>query len=242
MVEPRALLRLDRQGGNSALPLHEQVYRQLRTRIESGALAGGTRLPAARTVAADLGVARNTVDAALLRLQQDGLVVRRAGAGSVVAEGVALASVAPVTRFAQLQRTHVLTLKVYAVAAPSLFPLDGLVDAALGAVRHATGEGSPTGVATDSLQRRGTLIVQASRDRNLAMLGLWEDDGSLEHSVWTAGADNLALFSRMTGPSLPLSPEALVVLAHEVRAWQRFCAGAGEVATVQEWESDVPGE
>lgn len=80
-----APLRVARGSRGAGVPLHEQVYRQFRDRIASGALVAGARLPAARVLARDLGVARITVDAAMARLQAEGLVVRRVGSGTVVA-------------------------------------------------------------------------------------------------------------------------------------------------------------
>jgi len=41
---------------SSAAPLHRQLYDWLREVILSGQLAGGRRLPATRTLAAELGV------------------------------------------------------------------------------------------------------------------------------------------------------------------------------------------
>lgn len=71
-----------RSGGVS---LQEQIYRQFLARIESGALAPGSRLPASRALARELGVARITVELAIRRLQAEGRVIRRVGSGTVVA-------------------------------------------------------------------------------------------------------------------------------------------------------------
>ncbi len=70
-------------------PLYTQVYRQVRAHILSGALKPGSRLPSARTLAADLQVSRNTVEAAFLQLVSEGFVERRVGSGSVVARAMA---------------------------------------------------------------------------------------------------------------------------------------------------------
>jgi GntR family transcriptional regulator/MocR family aminotransferase len=66
-------------------PAHARISERIRTAIASGALAPNARLPSSRTLARDLGVARNTVDWALGQLVADGYVVRRHGAGSFVA-------------------------------------------------------------------------------------------------------------------------------------------------------------
>ncbi|GAA4210298.1 MocR-like pyridoxine biosynthesis transcription factor PdxR [Actinocatenispora rupis] len=57
----------------------------LRDAVRSGRLAPGTRLPASRTLAADLGIARGTVTEAYRQLAAEGYLVARQGAGTVVA-------------------------------------------------------------------------------------------------------------------------------------------------------------
>lgn len=73
---------LDEAGGD---PLHVRVYRRLRGAVLGGALAPGDRLPSTRTLARDLGVSRNTVEAAFSQLDAEGYLERRVGAGSYVA-------------------------------------------------------------------------------------------------------------------------------------------------------------
>ena len=65
-------------------PAHARIGERIRAAIASGALAQKARLPSSRTLARDLGVARNTVDEALSQLVAEGLIVRRRGAGSFV--------------------------------------------------------------------------------------------------------------------------------------------------------------
>ena len=65
----------------------EQIRSQLAGLIDSGALAEGERLPTVRSLAADLGVAVNTVARAYRELESDGLVVTASRAGTVVAPG-----------------------------------------------------------------------------------------------------------------------------------------------------------
>lgn len=62
------------------------VYRQLADAITEGAFAPGDRLPSTRALAADLGVARGTVQAAYDRLLGEGLTEGRVGAGTFVAD------------------------------------------------------------------------------------------------------------------------------------------------------------
>ncbi|WP_436737151.1 PLP-dependent aminotransferase family protein [Streptomyces sp. BBFR102] len=58
----------------------------LRDAVRSGRLAPGTRLPSSRTLAADLGVARNTVADAYADLVAEGHLAARQGSGTRVAE------------------------------------------------------------------------------------------------------------------------------------------------------------
>ncbi|MBW8846243.1 MAG: PLP-dependent aminotransferase family protein [Burkholderiales bacterium] len=79
----------------SASPLQEQVYGRLRQAIAEGRLAPGERLPSTRSLAAQLNVARGTVDAAYGRLAGEGYVVGRGAAGTVVAADLNAAALAP---------------------------------------------------------------------------------------------------------------------------------------------------
>jgi DNA-binding transcriptional regulator YhcF (GntR family) len=65
----------------------EQIRTQLAGLIESGSLAEGERLPTVRGLAAELGVAVNTVARAYRELEAEGQVVTASRAGTVVAPG-----------------------------------------------------------------------------------------------------------------------------------------------------------
>jgi len=69
----------------SATAPYEQVREQIRAQVESGELAPGTRLPTVRALAADLGLAANTVARAYRELEALGVIETRGRAGSVVA-------------------------------------------------------------------------------------------------------------------------------------------------------------
>ncbi|MEU3485178.1 PLP-dependent aminotransferase family protein [Streptomyces massasporeus] len=62
------------------------LLRALREAVRSGRLAPGTRLPPYRSLAADLGVARNTVADAYAELVAEGWLTARQGSGTRVAE------------------------------------------------------------------------------------------------------------------------------------------------------------
>jgi DNA-binding transcriptional regulator YhcF (GntR family) len=69
----------------SSVAPYEQVRTQLAAAIESGALAAETKLPAVRALAADLGLAVNTVARAYRELELAGYVETRGRNGTVVA-------------------------------------------------------------------------------------------------------------------------------------------------------------
>ncbi len=77
------LIALDRSA-----PIQAQIYDRIRAAIAEGRLAAGERLPSARSLAAQLGVARGTVDAAYARLAGEGSVQGRGAGGTVVMPGL----------------------------------------------------------------------------------------------------------------------------------------------------------
>ena len=89
----------------AATPPYEQVRAQLAGHIRAGALRPGDRLPVVRALAADLGVATNTVARAYRELEAGGLVTTRRRVGTVVQsfgdgadDGLRAAAVTLVTR------------------------------------------------------------------------------------------------------------------------------------------------
>ncbi|HET7036351.1 MAG TPA: GntR family transcriptional regulator [Thermomicrobiaceae bacterium] len=67
-------------------PLYEQIAGQLRRAIEAGRLTPGEPIPPEPELARSLGVSRQTVNQALTSLAQRGLLTRRRGVGTFVAE------------------------------------------------------------------------------------------------------------------------------------------------------------
>ncbi len=65
-------------------PAYREIYERFRQAILDGSLALGARLPSARSLAAQLGFARGTVDAAYGMLINEGYVLTRGAAGTVV--------------------------------------------------------------------------------------------------------------------------------------------------------------
>ncbi|QHC67008.1 GntR family transcriptional regulator [Rathayibacter oskolensis] len=66
----------------------EQIREQIAARVAAGALPLGTRLPAVRALAEQLGVAPGTVARAYKELEAAGVVETRGRAGTVVAGGI----------------------------------------------------------------------------------------------------------------------------------------------------------
>ena len=68
----------------SPTPPYEQIRLQISALIAAGGLTAGTRLPAVRSLAADLGLAAGTVARAYKELEQSGLIETRRRNGTVV--------------------------------------------------------------------------------------------------------------------------------------------------------------
>jgi DNA-binding transcriptional regulator YhcF (GntR family) len=68
----------------SSVPLFEQLRLNIIERADSGTLAAGTRLPAVRSLATELGVAPHTVARAYKELEAAGVVATRGRHGTIV--------------------------------------------------------------------------------------------------------------------------------------------------------------
>jgi len=68
----------------AATPPYEQVRTQIAGHIRAGTLRPGERLPVVRALAADLGVATNTIARAYRELEAGGLVTTRRRVGTIV--------------------------------------------------------------------------------------------------------------------------------------------------------------
>ncbi|NYT35759.1 PLP-dependent aminotransferase family protein [Allopusillimonas soli] len=87
-----ALAALDQQ---STDPLYRQIYDRFRRAISSGVLKPGDRIPSARALAKDLGLARGTVETAYAVLAAEGYVQARGQAGTIVTPGLAIHARSP---------------------------------------------------------------------------------------------------------------------------------------------------
>lgn len=115
-------------------PPYRQIVSDVRRRIEAGELRPGDRIPSARAITREWGVAIATATKAHAALREEGLTVARPGVGTVVAGPSAA-------------RDRELTLARIVAAAIALADRDGLADLSM---RRLAGD---LGVATMSLYR-----------------------------------------------------------------------------------------
>jgi DNA-binding transcriptional regulator YhcF (GntR family) len=115
-------------------PPYRQIVSDVRRRIEAGELRPGDRVPSARAITREWGVAIATATKAHAALREEGLTVARPGVGTVVAGPSAA-------------HDRELTLPRIVTAAIALADRDGLADLSM---RRLAGE---LGVATMSLYR-----------------------------------------------------------------------------------------
>jgi GntR family transcriptional regulator/MocR family aminotransferase len=86
MAEQWATLGIDLHLEPTGPGLRRGLTDALREAVRSGRLAPGTRLPSSRALAADLGIARNTVADAYADLVAEGWLIARQGSGTQVAD------------------------------------------------------------------------------------------------------------------------------------------------------------
>ena len=78
---------LDRK---AAEPFYRQIYDRFRGAISSGILKPGDRIPSARALTKELGLARGTIEAAYSLLAAEGYIQARGQAGTIVTPGLKL--------------------------------------------------------------------------------------------------------------------------------------------------------
>src|SRR6201991_1122983 len=72
----------------AATPFYRQIYERFRGAINSGVLKPGDRMPSARALTTELGLARGTIDAAYSLLSAEGYIQARGQAGTIVTPGL----------------------------------------------------------------------------------------------------------------------------------------------------------
>lgn len=173
---------------------YQTLERHLRQCILNGAVTAGTRLPASRALAVQLGMGRNAVVAAYARLTQEGLLLPGGRLGTVVAGVVATparkarSNLVPRLRQRLLNAAPVASSKVPSPAPKfdwrlgqtktDMFPVQVWRAACKEAGRHVPplGYGDPQG----DVQLRQSLAVWLQAKRSLTV--------AAQHIVVTAGA------------------------------------------------------
>jgi GntR family transcriptional regulator/MocR family aminotransferase len=69
---------------NASEPFYRQIYNRIRGAISSGVLKPGDRIPSARALTKELGLARGTIEAAYSLLTAEGYIQARGQAGTIV--------------------------------------------------------------------------------------------------------------------------------------------------------------
>jgi Transcriptional regulators containing a DNA-binding HTH domain and an aminotransferase domain (MocR family) and their eukaryotic orthologs len=72
----------------AAEPFYRQIYHRFRDAIASGLLKPGDRIPSARALTKELGLARGTIEAAYSLLAAEGYIQARGQAGTIVSPGL----------------------------------------------------------------------------------------------------------------------------------------------------------
>jgi len=170
----------------------------LREAVRSGRLEDGARLPSSRSLAGDLGLARNTVAEAYSQLIAEGWLVSRHGSGTRVASGVARAEQPPAPA-AETRRPRY-DLRPGSPDA-SAFPRAAWLSAArralLSAPPEALGYGDPRGVRSLRSALAGYLSrargVYAKPERVIVCAGFTQALDLLCRAFRARGAQALAM-------------------------------------------------
>lgn len=75
---------------NSSQPIWKQLLSKIKERIVTGEYAPGSHFPTVRELAEEAGVNPNTMQRALSRLEEDGLVITNRTAGRVVTDDIGI--------------------------------------------------------------------------------------------------------------------------------------------------------
>ncbi|WP_432002117.1 PLP-dependent aminotransferase family protein [Streptomyces sioyaensis] len=177
-------------GGSGGL--RAALLRALREAVRSGRLAPGTRLPSSRSLAADLGIARNTVADAYAELVAEGWLSARQGSGTRVAAR-ALPRTAPTARRAPAHRAGRPRFDLTAGTPDvSAFPRTAWLAAARRALTAAPSEAFGYGTSSGCPELRAVLADYLARAR-----GVRTDPDHIV--VCTGFMQGLALLGRTLG-------------------------------------------
>ncbi|WP_419737094.1 PLP-dependent aminotransferase family protein [Pseudomonas sp. COR18] len=88
------------------LPKYLMVYRRIRGAIGDGQLRPGDRVPSVRALAAELNLARGTVEAAYALLVSEGYLTARGQAGTIIAQDLPAAPAQPPSGTTKAEQDH----------------------------------------------------------------------------------------------------------------------------------------
>jgi GntR family transcriptional regulator/MocR family aminotransferase len=181
--------------------VRDTLLTALRDAVRSGRLAAGTALPPSRTLATDLGVARNTVADVYAELVAEGWLASRQGAGTWVVDSEHLKR----TRRppAQPRGAPGVPTHNFLPGSPdvSQFPRSAWLASTRRALNSASTEALRTGDARGRPELRQALAEYLARARGVRL--------SPENVVITAGTrHSVEILSRLFGPSRPIAVES----------------------------------
>ena len=156
----------------STEPIYRQIYWRFRGAISDGLLAPGDRIPAARALAKELGLARGTIDTAYSLLTAEGYILSRGQAGTVVAPGINVRSLSarteqPLNSAASASIRHKAPVLPFQMALPALdaFPRKIWSQIAARCVRatRIPDMANPSVLGLDSLRSAIATYLQVAR-------------------------------------------------------------------------------
>ncbi|HEY7145758.1 MAG TPA: PLP-dependent aminotransferase family protein [Streptosporangiaceae bacterium] len=213
----------------------------LRDAVQAGRLTAGTRLPSSRALAADLGIARNTVAEAYGQLVAEGWLTARQGSGTRVTSPVPAAAVAAVqARPAQPAREFRFDLRA---GSPDLsaFPRAAWLAAARRALNAAPagalGYGDPRGRPELRAALAGYLArargVRASPDQIVVCTGFTQGLALLSQVLRERGGGTVAVEEYSQPAALAvLAAHSLAPVTLPVDASGAVLDAAGDAAAV----------
>ena len=125
----------------SAVPIYRQILDQIRYQIAGGSLGPGDRLPSVRDLARQLAANQNTILKVYDQLAGDGLVERRRGDGTFVADAApALKRSERKSRLRQTLRQAAVEARLFDIPPPETHDLlDREIEGIAGQARHEGG-------------------------------------------------------------------------------------------------------
>jgi GntR family transcriptional regulator/MocR family aminotransferase len=152
-------------------PFYRQIYDRIRGAISGGVLKPGDRIPSARALASELGLARGTVDAAYSLLSAEGYIQSRGQAGTIVAPDLKMPG--PISRTMQRSRPprsvtfRPDTILPFQMGLPALDAFPRKIWARLGArcvrAMQPSNMAHPCVYGTDALRAEIAAYLQVSR-------------------------------------------------------------------------------